>query len=155
MRKSTVLACTSVLLLALSTVAPAAEPPSKEEALVRELLEVTGGAEMAQQIVRQMMEASIPAESEEFRKLREAMLAELDVAAFLETIVPIYEKHFTAEEMEAAIAFYRTPAGQSMLRKMPLVMGEAMQHTQEWAAKLTERALARVKAEREDAAPRP
>jgi hypothetical protein len=42
-------------------------------------------------------------------------------------IVPVYQKHFTHEDMVAAMQFYSSPAGQSLLDKLPAVSEEAMQ----------------------------
>lgn len=36
--------------------------------------------------------------------------------------IELYMQHFTAEEVEAVSAFYQTPAGQSLLTKMPQLM---------------------------------
>jgi len=42
----------------------------------------------------------------------------------------LYAQTFDAEEVQAMIDFYTTPAGQSMVRKMPLLMNNAMQAVQ-------------------------
>jgi hypothetical protein len=39
----------------------------------------------------------------------------------------IYARHFSAEELRALTAFYRTPVGIKALAVMPKVMGESMQ----------------------------
>lgn len=39
----------------------------------------------------------------------------------------LYAANFTDEELSAAIGFYRTPAGQSLLRKLPAVTQQSMQ----------------------------
>lgn len=44
----------------------------------------------------------------------------------IEEIVPLYARHFTADEMRQLAAFYRTPVGAKALEKMPLLMGEGM-----------------------------
>ncbi len=41
-------------------------------------------------------------------------------------IVPLYARHFTADEMRQLAAFYRTPVGAKALEKMPQLMGEGM-----------------------------
>lgn len=38
----------------------------------------------------------------------------------------IYEKTFTQEEIEGMIAFYKTPAGIAVIKKMPAVMQQTM-----------------------------
>ncbi|WP_338771582.1 DUF2059 domain-containing protein [Massilia sp. METH4] len=51
-------------------------------------------------------------------KLTDEMMAE---------VVPLYARHFTADEMKQLAAFYRTPVGRKSLQAMPKLMGEAMQ----------------------------
>jgi hypothetical protein len=42
-------------------------------------------------------------------------------------IIPIYDKHFTNEEILGIIEFYKTPIGQTYLIKMGVVAMESMQ----------------------------
>lgn len=50
-------------------------------------------------------------------------------------ISPIYKKiyrdTFTQEEVNQLIAFYKSPGGQALLKKMPMVVQQAQQQTQE------------------------
>ncbi|MES2807745.1 MAG: DUF2059 domain-containing protein [Bacteroidota bacterium] len=41
-------------------------------------------------------------------------------------MVPIYEKHFTAAELQKYIDFYSTPAGQKLINSAPLLQKEMM-----------------------------
>jgi hypothetical protein len=38
----------------------------------------------------------------------------------------IYRKSFNQEEVDGILAFYKTPAGAAMIKKMPLVLQESM-----------------------------
>ena len=40
--------------------------------------------------------------------------------------IKLYEETFTDEEIDGMIAFYSTPAGQSCLKKIPVVMQRSM-----------------------------
>jgi hypothetical protein len=44
-----------------------------------------------------------------------------------ESMVPVYQKHFTKGDIDALMTFYSTPTGQKLLREMPEVVAEAMQ----------------------------
>jgi len=44
-----------------------------------------------------------------------------------EIIYPIYDKHFTIEDLNKMIELNNTPFGQKMIRIMPLVAQESMQ----------------------------
>jgi uncharacterized protein len=54
-------------------------------------------------------------------KMMEELMAEM---------APLYTRHFSAEELRAMTAFYRTPVGAKMLQTMPQIMGESMQISQ-------------------------
>ncbi|MDO4796211.1 MAG: DUF2059 domain-containing protein [Brachymonas sp.] len=43
----------------------------------------------------------------------------------------IYKESFTQEEIDGMLAFYRSPAGQAMLQKMPQVLERSMQISRE------------------------
>jgi hypothetical protein len=49
------------------------------------------------------------------------------VDEMLEAMVPIYARHYTADEMRQLAAFYKTPVGAKTLRLMPQLMNEGMQ----------------------------
>jgi len=45
--------------------------------------------------------------------------------------VRVYQKSFTQQEIENLIAMYKTPAGQTLLTKMPVVMQNTMTEMQQ------------------------
>jgi len=45
----------------------------------------------------------------------------------LQTMVPIYQKHFTKGDIDALVAFYGGPTGQKVLREMPAITAELIQ----------------------------
>lgn len=49
------------------------------------------------------------------------------VDEMLEAMVPIYARHYTADEMRQLATFYKTPVGAKTLRLMPQLMNEGMQ----------------------------
>jgi len=45
--------------------------------------------------------------------------------------IKLYDETLTEEEVNGAVAFYKTPAGQALLNKMPLLMQKSMVVMQE------------------------
>jgi len=45
-------------------------------------------------------------------------------------MIAIYMKHYTESEIADMVAFYKTQTGQSMIKKMPLVMNDTMMMSQ-------------------------
>lgn len=148
-----VVAALVAALLAGSGVA-AAQETSREERLAKELLEVSSGTAMGMQVMHQMIGSFAAAFPDVPQEFWDNFAKEVDPKELEELILPIYVKHLTAEEMEAAIAFYRTPEGQSILRKMPLVVQESIQVGQQWGERLSQRVMEKLEA-REDPPPEP
>jgi len=60
-------------------------------------------------------------------KIMDDMLNDLPLDELMQSMVPVYQKHFTKGDIDVLIAFYSAPTGQKMLREMPAIMAEAMQ----------------------------
>jgi len=53
---------------------------------------------------------------------------------------PVYRETFSEEEVAGMIAFYKTPAGQAVIHKMPTLMQKTMAMVQEWMMQLMSQA---------------
>lgn len=51
-------------------------------------------------------------------------------------LIPIYDRHFTADELRQLLAFYRTPLGQKLLTEQSAIAQEAMATGQQWGQRL-------------------
>lgn len=129
-----------------------AQEPSVEEAdrteLARELLAVSGAGQMGLQVMDQMVDAfkmMNPEVTDDFwGEFWAEFMTEIDVDDMVEMVIPIYTEHLTAEEMTAAIDFYRTPAGQAILQKMPAILQESMEVGQQWGMEIGQRVAERL-----------
>jgi uncharacterized protein len=45
----------------------------------------------------------------------------------MDSMVPVYQKHFTKGDIDALVTFYETPTGQKLLRELPEITAESMQ----------------------------
>lgn len=111
--------------------AQAAVPPEKEKA-IRQLLEVTGASRLSQQMMDQMLasfqqnDPSIPQEFwTGFRK-------KMKVEELIDLLIPIYDRHFTREDIDGLLAFYHSPLGKKLIATLPQVSQESMAVGQEW-----------------------
>jgi hypothetical protein len=48
-------------------------------------------------------------------------------------LVPVYQSHFTADDVSGLLKFYRSPLGQKVITQMPLTMAEGMKINQQWS----------------------
>jgi len=134
------------LLLAASvfyiTPAFSEELTDEKRADIEELLEVSNSLALAQQMSEafnmQMMaylkreRPSVPAHvieglTEEINRVISENLPD-----FVEHVIPIYHKHFTAEEIKQMIEFHSTDLGKKIVRTMPMLMKESMEAGQAW-----------------------
>ena len=53
--------------------------------------------------------------------------------------VRVYQKSFTQQEVDGMIAFYRTPTGQAVLNKMPVVLQNTMAEVQQMMQPMVQR----------------
>ena len=109
---------------------PKAPGPEKEKK-VRRLLEVSNAGGLGKQVLGQMLDAfaSQPGLPSGFiPKFKE--VAKPD--ELVDLCVPVYTKHLDQADIEAAIAFYESPAGTRFVEKQPLILKECMQLGQKW-----------------------
>ncbi|HYG97975.1 MAG TPA: DUF2059 domain-containing protein [Terriglobales bacterium] len=87
-------------------------------------------AQMSAAVIEDMKARMPNAPAAMFDELKvafEEMFTEMPVNEMIDAIIPVYQKHLTKQEVEATTAFYSTPEGKSMLRKMPIMVNESMQ----------------------------
>lgn len=125
---------------------------------IRRLIEVTGSANMARQMAaassRQMFSTLKAARPEIPDRALAVMNVEFmavfseNIAApggLLDRMVPIFDKHYTHEEIKELIAFYQTPLGKKVLAVTPLAAQESMTAGQEWGKSLAPEISRRIR----------
>jgi uncharacterized protein len=143
------LLCGSIALAAdnSSPTSPApSNPPS--EASVKQLLEVAQARKLIDSVMKQMdnlMQQSI-AEATQGQKIPPKVQKDIDAQSGemmtmmkelldwkkLEPMyVRVYQKTFSQQEVDGMIAFYKTPAGQAVIGKMPAVMQNTIEEMQQ------------------------
>jgi hypothetical protein len=123
-----------------------AQGEAQKEKLVRELMDITGAAEMGMQVLDSMLaqfEASgMPTDFlDRFRDL-----AEPD--ELTELVVPIYVRTFDKKTLRDTISFYKTRSGKALLAGQPLVTQEAMAVGGKWGEELVGKVMKELQAEK-------
>jgi hypothetical protein len=122
---------------------PSAAGPRASEASIKQLLEVAQARRLIDSVMAQMdglMQQTI-AEATKGQDVPPKVQKEIDkqqaeVTGVMKELldwnklepmyVRIYQKTFSQEEVDGMIAFYKTPAGQAVIGKMPAVMQNTM-----------------------------
>jgi uncharacterized protein len=125
-----------------------AQAQQATEATVRELLTATGSADMGKKMLDNMF-AMFRKDMKDSKadSFFERMAAEINMNTLVEMIVPVYQKHYTEDELRAVIGFYKTPNGKKMLEKSPLVLQESMEIGQKWGREIAEKVMDRMEKE--------
>lgn len=131
-----------VVVVALFAVTSAQEKDEKaaKEAKVRELMELTGSADIGMQTLDAMLNQfkAMPGLDPRFVKTFRALAKPEDLVAL---IVPIWMKHIDDETLDAAIAFYKSPAGRKFARALPAMTQEAHAAGAAWGRQLAQKAM--------------
>ncbi len=123
--------------------------PAKE-ADIRRLMELTGRSMKASDIVQHIMpqirasmaqlEKSQPPESvERMHRFQERMMQRMATrmdqqqAKIWNSLVPVYAKLFTHQQIKDTIQFYESPAGRRWLEVMPQIVQESMAVSMQFA----------------------
>jgi hypothetical protein len=144
-----VLLCGSIATAADNS-SPSSSPPSNppSEASIKQLLEVSQARKLVDSVMAQMdnlMQESIaqatrgqtipPKVQKDIDQRRAEMVAMmkelLDWTKLEPMYVRIYQKTFNQQEIDGMLAFYRTPAGQAVMSKMPAAMQNTMDEMQQ------------------------
>ncbi|AKI98996.1 Hypothetical protein AA314_00623 [Archangium gephyra] len=133
---------------------PEAQATQRKQRKVRRLMVLTGAEDTGRQMLEMMtshfeQSSSIPPGFME--KFREAAQQE----SIVDLLVPVYMKHFSEEDLDAAITFHESPAGKRFLAAQPRVLQEAKEVGEQWGVRLAEKALRALVKEESERKPTP
>ena len=87
---------------------------------------------MMKQMGGDSISPEMQAQFDEFQKKTRVLVdAQMGWKVMEPTYIDLYAKTFTDEELDAIIAFYKSPAGASMVAKTPMLTAEAQKISQE------------------------
>jgi hypothetical protein len=127
---------------------------AEKEQDIRQLISLTGGDKVGQQMLDQMipqMQKMLPQVPEafwqEFRK--KTKMSELT-----ERLLPIYDKYYSKEDVKGLIQFYQTPLGQRVIATMPDISRESQAVGSAWGQEIAGEIISELK-KKEAAQPAP
>jgi hypothetical protein len=62
-------------------------------------------------------------------------------------VARLYATNFSEQELKDILAFYKSPAGQKLLAQQPKVVDASMKFAQDWANKLSDQVIAKMRDE--------
>ena len=128
-----------------------------KEADIRSLMELVGARDMVQDGVaysteqyREKLLATVPnnEKGQAFvNSFTNAYQKKLDIDQLTEQLVPIYDQHFTREEIKNLLQFYGSPLGQKVAAEMPKINREIQARSRAAGTKAAKEALQALKEE--------
>jgi uncharacterized protein len=137
-----------LLILLAASFAAGQQPKAsvRQEADIRQLLQLTGVAEAVSEQMDQLaeqlkpvVEKSLPPgerRHEIAENFTKRFRARATPEALTKLMVPIYAKYLTDEDVKSLVRFYESPAGQRLLKVMPQMMKEAGEAGREWGTQM-------------------
>ena len=107
-----------------------AAPPSNQQ--VRQLFEVMHLSQMFGQMNSQMagmMGQAVPCVPASYWQ---NFIDAASTEQLLGKMVPVYQEHFTSQDVAGLLKFYKSPLGQKVITQMPVTMAEGMKIGQQW-----------------------
>lgn len=137
--------CISIILLlcGLTTIG-FGQTDSKIEN-IKILLELTGAGKMGVQAADNMLTSFKTSYKEVPEQFWIDFKKELNPAALVNLMIPIYDKYYTEDDIKQLTDFYQTPIGKKVISNTPLIMQESMQAGQSWGQKIGEKVIENLK----------
>lgn len=127
----------SVLFASLSVAT--AEPASRDS--IKELMRLTGSADIAIQMMNQMRPALKQLAPDAPESFWNDFMAGVNADEIENLIIPVYQRHLSAEDVQALNSFYQTPVGAKLIRMQPVIMQDTMEIGQAWGQDLARQVM--------------
>lgn len=134
------LCCTSVLT------AQSISKATKEDN-IRKILTLTDASGIFKKTLESQINMLRKTKTEVPPKFWDEVLKEVDPDKFVELLVPIYDQHFSSDELEAIIVFYETPVGKKMISTLPQIMAESAAAGDKYGQQIATRVIQKMQAE--------
>jgi uncharacterized protein len=152
------LAAVAVVLVMASTMANAQQqqPSAAAMATAKELISVTGTTSLFTPLIAGVVEQAKvlylqqdPSLSKDLNEISTQMRTDLTprFSELTDEVARLYATNFSEQELKDILAFYKSPAGQKLLAQQPKVVDDSMKFAQDWANKLSDQVIAKMRDE--------
>ena len=151
------LALALALALALGGGAVNAQQPSAAAlATAKEVITIKGAAAVYEPLVPGVIEQAKgvflqtnPMLSKDLNEVAAKLRAEYAPrgAEVLNEVAKLYASRFTEQELKDTLAFYKSPLGRKLLVEEPTILDQSMRNAQNWATRLSEEIIIKMRVE--------
>jgi len=150
------LAVVAVALVAFGPSAHSQQPSAAAMATAKELIAATGATTVFNPLIAGVVEQAKllylqqnPALANDLNEIAGKMRTDL-TPRFVELsdeMARLYATHFTDQELKAILMFYQSPAGKKLLSQQPAVVDASMKFAQDWANKMSDEVIRKMRDE--------
>jgi uncharacterized protein len=150
------LATVALALVALSPVAYSQQPSAAAIASAKELVAVTNSMTLFTPLITGVVEQAKllflqqnPGLSKDLNEISEKLRTDLAprLVELSDEVAKLYATNFTEPELKTILAFYQSPAGKKLLTQQPKVVDASMNFAQNWANKLSDEVIGKMREE--------
>src|SRR5664280_3905419 len=155
-KRTSRLAAVAVALVAFGPAAHSQQPSAAAMSTAKEIVTVTGATTLFNPLIAGVVEQAKllylqqnPGLAKDLNEITEKMRNDLQprFAELTNEIAKEYVTRFTEPESKTILAFYASPAGKKLLDQQPNVVDASMKFAQEWANKLSDEVVAKMRDE--------
>jgi uncharacterized protein len=153
---TTRLAAVAVALVAFGPAARSQQPSAAGIASAKELVTITGATTLFNPLIAGVVEqAKIlflqqnPGVAKDLNEIAEKLRTDLAprLAELGNEMAKLYATNFTEQELKDILVFYKSSSGQKLLAQQPRVADASMKFAQEWANKLSDEVIVKMREE--------
>jgi hypothetical protein len=147
----------AVALVAFTSAAHAQHKPSAAEmATANELIKITGATNLFAPLIAGVVEqAKIPflqqnpALAKDLSEIATKLRADLAprFSELTNEVATLYATRFSEPELKAILVFYQSPVGKKLLAQQPRIIDNSMKFAQDWANKLSDEVVNKMRDE--------
>ncbi len=141
MKKTALLFC--ILFFAINSFAQSGSSAKIDK--INKLLELSGSAQLGIQASKNLISVFKASYTNVDPSFWDEFQNQIKIEELIELIVPIYDKFYTEEDIDALIAFYNSPIGKKMVANQTSISQESMIAGQQWGKEVAERAIKTLK----------
>ena len=149
-------ASVAMVAITLTVAANAQQPSAASMSVARELITITGATALFSPLIAGVVEQAKvlflqqdPSLGKDLNDISTKIRADLQprFGELTEEVARLYATNFTEQELKEVLAFYKTPSGKKLLNEQPKIVDSSMKFAQDWANKLSDQVIAKMREE--------
>jgi uncharacterized protein len=150
------LAAIAVALVAFGPAAHSQQPSAAAMAAAKELVGITGATALFSPLIAGVVEQAKllylqqnPSLAKDLNEIAEKMRDDLKprFSELTDEVAKEYATNFTEPELKSILTFYQSPTGKKLLDRQPKVVDDSMRFAQDWANKLSDEVVPKMREE--------